>query len=96
MKSSIVVSSLRILKNAKAAVSTAGINILVVASTIAEKRAPTTIMAKSLRLRIDILFVHSFSLILDIKKYSSDDEYEVKIFVEMWLYIEYNIGRNCA
>lgn len=51
MKSSIVVSSLRILKNAKAAVSTAGINTLVVASTIAEKRAPTTIMAKSFRLQ---------------------------------------------
>ena len=51
MKSSMVVSSPRMLKNAKAAVSTAGINILVVASTMAEKRAPTTITAKSLRLQ---------------------------------------------
>lgn len=48
-KSSTVVSSLRMLKKANAAVSTAGMSIFVVASTKAEKSAAITITAKSLK-----------------------------------------------
>ena len=47
--SSIVLSSVRMLKNANTATIAAGITIFVVAKTNAEKRAPTIMIAKSLK-----------------------------------------------